>query len=162
MTPDSTETLPDLDRLIAIFETIPHCMDLGMKVVELRHGVGFLSLDYNERLIGNPKTGHIHGGVITSVLDTICGLAAISAVPETTGVATLDLRIDYLRPATPGETIRATAECYKRTPNVVFVRGLAYHDHVGDPIANCVGTFMLGPTGFALADASKRHPEKRR
>lgn len=158
----ATETLPDLDRLIAIFETIPHCRDLGMRVIELRHGVGFLSVDYDEKMIGNPKTGHVHGGVITSVLDTICGLAVMSAVPRTTGVATLDLRIDYLHPATPGETIRATAECYKRTANVAFVRGLAFHDHVGDPIANCAGTFMLGTGGFALADAEKTRPGNRR
>jgi len=162
VTPAATETLPDPSRLIAIFETIPHCQDLGMKVIELRPGIGFMSLDYDERLIGNPKTGHVHGGVITSLLDTICGLAAISAVPATAGVSTLDLRIDYLKPATPGETIRATAECYRRTSNVVFVRGLAYHDHVGDPIANSVGTFMLGPSGFAIVDAEKKQLGKRR
>ena len=73
-----------------------------------------MSLDYDEKLIGNPRTGVVHSGV-TALLDTLCGLVVMTTVQEGTPLATLDLRIDYLRPATPGETIRATAECYKVT-----------------------------------------------
>lgn len=141
--------LPDLDRVKTVFEDIPHCKALGMTIIELRHGKGFMEVAYDKKLIGNPKTGVVHGGVITSLLDTLCGVVVMSAIPENTPLATLDLRIDYLQPATPGETIRASAECYKVTGHVAFVRGLAYHDVSGDPIANCTGTFMLAATGFA-------------
>lgn len=141
--------LPDLDRVKTVFEDIPHCKALGMTIIELRHGKGFMEVAYDNKLIGNPKTGVVHGGVITALLDTLCGVVVMSAVPEHTPIATLDLRIDYLHPATPGETIRALAECYKVTEHVAFVRGLAYHDVAGDPIANCTGTFMLSATGFA-------------
>jgi len=141
--------LPELDNIKTVFEDIPHCKALGMQIIELRHGKGFMEVDYDKKMIGNPKTGVVHGGVITALLDTLCGVVVMSAVPENTPLATLDLRIDYLHPATPGDTIRASAECYKVTENVAFVRGLAYHDVAGDPIANCTGTFMLAATGFA-------------
>jgi hypothetical protein len=72
-------------------------------------------------------------------------------VPTGAPLATLDLRIDYLRPATPGETIRATAECHKVTANVAFVRGAAFHVSPQDAIAYCTGTFMLGGVGFSAA-----------
>ncbi len=143
------EARPDLDYIAKIFENIPHCRAMGMKVVELRHGKGFMYIDYSKRLVGNPETRVVHGGVITALLDTIGGIVVMSSVPENTPIATLDLRIDYLRPATPGKRILASAECYRVTENIAFVRGLAYHDIDGNPIANCTGTYMLGSTGFA-------------
>ncbi len=143
-----------------IFEAIPHCQALGMKIIELRHGKGFMEVAYHKSLIGNPKTGVVHGGVITALLDTLCGVVVMSAIPEGTPLATLDLRIDYLHPATPGEMIRASAECYKVTEHVAFVRGLAYHDVAADPIANCTGTFMLAATGFAPKAAAGDAKEK--
>ena len=141
--------LPDLATVKKVVADMPHYKALGMTITELRHGKGFMEVAYDRKLIGNPKTGVVHGGVITALMDTLCGVAVMSAVPENTPLATLDLRIDYLRPATPGEVIRASAECYKVTEHVAFVRGLAYHDVAGDPIANCTGTFMLTATGFA-------------
>jgi len=155
--------LPDLNRVKKLFEDIPHCRELGMKIIELRQGKGFMEVPYDKKLVGNPKTGVVHGGVITALLDTLCGVVVMSAVPENTPLATLDLRIDYIRPATPGETIRSSAECYKVTEHVAFVRGLAYHDLPDDPIANCTGTFMLAATGFAAGkphgDVKKRAAE---
>jgi len=142
------EPQPYLDRIVRIFEKIPHCRAMGMRVVEIRHGKGFMCIDYAKRMVGNPETRVVHGGVITALLDTLGGIVVMTSVPENTPIATLDLRIDYLRPARPGKRILASAECYKVTENVAFVRGLAYHEIDGDPIANCTGTYMLGATGF--------------
>lgn len=113
-----------------------------------------MSVAYDERLIGNPRTRVVHSGVITALLDTLCGLVVMSAVPDGTPLATLDLRIDYLRPARPGETIRAWAECYKVTNSIAFARGSAFHRTREDAIAHCTGTFMLGGAGFTT-DPSK-------
>jgi uncharacterized protein (TIGR00369 family) len=144
---------PNIARIIHVFENIPHCRELGMKVIELRFGHGFMCLPYNPRLIGNPSTGVVHGGAITAFLDTCCGLVVMASVPDNTPLATLDLRIDYLRPALPERDILASAECYKVTENVAFVRGLAYQDTFRDAVANCAGTFMLGMTGFTAEGA---------
>ena len=127
-----------------------------MRLDEVRRGSGTMSLDYHEKLIGNPRTRVVHSGVITALLDTLCGLVVMSTVPDGTPLATLDLRIDYLRPATPGETIRATGECYKVTANVAFVRGAASHGAPQDAIAHCTGTFMLGGVGFSAVTKADR------
>lgn len=143
---------PDLSRVIQIFEQIPHCRLLGMKVLELRFGYGFMTLPYDERLVGNPLTRVLHGGAITAFLDTLGGLVVMSSVAEGTPIATLDLRIDYLRPADPHRDILGSAECYKVTENVAFVRGIAYQETFRNPVANCTGTFMLSATGFTGHD----------
>lgn len=146
---------PDLIRVVRAFGDIPHCRLLGLRLDELRRGSGMMSLDYQEMMIGNPRTRVVHSGVITTLLDTLCGLVVMSSVPEGTPLATLDLRIDYLRPATPDETIRAHAECYKVTASVAFVRGVAFHTSRDDAIAHATGTFMLGGVGFSAAAAGR-------
>jgi len=71
-----------------------------------------------------------------------------AALTDFVPIATLDLRIDYLRPAEVGQAVHARATCYKLARNVAFTRAVAYHDDPADPIAHSVGTFMLAtPTG---------------
>lgn len=147
--------LPDLARVAAAFSSLPHARFLAMRCDEIRHGRATLSLPYQQRLVGNCETGVLHGGVITTLLDTLSWLVASTAVPEDVAVATLDLRIDYLRKATPAAKIRATAECYKVTSNVAFTRGVAYHDTIEDAIAQLTGTCMLGSTGFSAAGSER-------
>lgn len=144
---------PDLARIIRAFEALPHARVLQMTFLSLDHSRGSVRIPYQGELVGNPTTRVVHGGVITALLDTLCGAVVMAAVAEGTPLATLDLRIDYLHPATPEEAIRASAECYKVTANIAFVRGLAYHEAIDDPIAHCAGTFMLG-TGFSATAAS--------
>lgn len=143
----------NLERCRKAFENLLHCHAFGMKVTHLEHGKGSMSIAYQEDLIGDTRSGVVHGGVITALLDSLGGLVVMSSVPDGTAVATLDLRIDYLRPATPGETIRATAECHTLTKHVAFVRGAAYHEVITDPIAHCTGAFMIGATGYTSAGA---------
>jgi acyl-coenzyme A thioesterase PaaI-like protein len=59
--------------------------------------------------------------------------------------ATLDMRVDYLRPATPGKRIVGRGECYGTTRSVGFVRGMAHDGDPGDPVAHVTGTFMFTP-----------------
>lgn len=147
------QQLADLGRCRKAFENLPHCQALGMKIIHLKHGKGAMSIPYREDLVGDTRTGVVHGGVITALLDSLGGLVVMASTPEGTPVATLDLRIDYLRPATPGAMIRAAAECHTVTTHVAFVHGVAYHESATDPIANCTGSFMIGSTGYTTAGA---------
>jgi uncharacterized protein (TIGR00369 family) len=144
----NTSPLPDLATVIDTFQRIPHCRLLEMRLMAIAPGVGTALVPYRPALVGNTRTGIIHGGVITTLLDTLSGIVVMTAVPAGTAIATLDLRIDYLHPATPGDDIRGRVECYKTTPNIAFVRGIAFHGDEGEPIAHCAGTFMLGAMGF--------------
>jgi len=71
------------------------------------------------------------------------GTSVFAALTSWVPIATLDLRIDYLRPAEPGKDVFAKATCYKLTNNVAFTRAIAYHEREDDPIASSAGTFML-------------------
>ena len=125
-------------------EGIPHNRALGIRVVDMGDAWAKFSLPYDPKLAGNPDTGVLHGGVITALLDGCSGASVFAALPVMSPIATLDLRIDYLRQAEAGREVLAHATCYKVTRNVAFTRAIAYVDDEADPIASAVGTFMLG------------------
>jgi len=122
---------------------LPHSNAIGMRLHRSVDGRAVLSVPYDERLVGDPDTGVLHGGVITALLDTACGSAVMSMPEKLASVATLDLRIDYMRPATRGETVIAEAECYRMTRSIGFARAVAYHKDPGDPVASAAGAFIL-------------------
>lgn len=123
-------------------EATPHSKKLGIKFVAVDKGRATMSLPYNPDLIGDPDTRVLHGGAVTTLLDQACGLAAIAGFPKPTACATLNLSIDYMRAATPGETIIAQAHCYKATKHVAFLRAVAHDGDENDPIATAQATFM--------------------
>lgn len=135
------ENLARLNRNFA--EVVPHNRALGLELLELDDGRARIRLPYAAHLVGNPVSRVLHGGAITSLMDATCGAAVFMKLDRPVPIATLDLRIDYLRPATPDRDVIGSAECYKVTRNVAFVRGLAYHDDPDDPIAAAAGSFML-------------------
>jgi uncharacterized protein (TIGR00369 family) len=135
-------------RLVRLFSAnVPHNKALGIVVVEISEAEAIFELPYDAKLVGNPDTGVIHGGAITALLDGASGAAVFAALTELVTIATLDLRIDYLRPAEAGRAVLCRATCYQRTRNVAFTRAVAYHDNPDDPIAHSVGTFMLSTPG---------------
>ena len=115
-----------------------------MKVTEITRNHARFSLAYDAKLVGNPDTGVLHGGAITALLDACSGAAVFAALVDWVPIATLDLRIDYLRAAEPGRDVQCHAHCYRLARNVAFTRAVAYHDNEDDPIASSAGTFMLG------------------
>lgn len=121
---------------------LPFSGAIGMRLHRAADGVAVLSVPYGPDLVGDPATGVMHGGVVTALLDTACGTAVMARL-GLRAVATLDLRIDYMRAATPGRAVWARAECYRLTRAIGFARAVAYHDDPDDPVAAAAGAFML-------------------
>src|SRR4029078_8047054 len=63
--------------------------------------------------VGDTGTGVLHGGVVTALLDESCGMAVQLALDGTRAIATLDLRIDYQKTATPRLNIKGHSICYR-------------------------------------------------
>jgi uncharacterized protein (TIGR00369 family) len=112
-------------------------------VVDLGVAEATMRLPYAEKLVGNPETGVLHGGAVTTLIDATCGISVFMKMARMARIATLDLRIDYLHPATPGKELLAHAECYKLTRAVAFVRALAHHGDPENPVASAQGTFII-------------------
>lgn len=127
---------------------------LGGELLEFENGRGRMRLPWAERLAGNAETGVLHGGVITAMLDQACGMAIGSALRAPMAMATLDLRIDYMKPATPRLDLLVESECLKITHEIAFARARAYHETAEDPVAIATGTFMLMPVGAYLPEKS--------
>jgi uncharacterized protein (TIGR00369 family) len=138
MPPADAQTHPITSRL----SLSPHSRALGLEVVAVEPQV-ILKVPYRPDLVGEPDTGVIAGGVVTTLLDLACGWATALALKEPTSFATLDLRIDYMRPAEPGRDLLATAHCYKLTRSVAFLRAVAYDADPADPVAAAQAAFML-------------------
>ena len=128
-------------------EASPYSRALGAELVEIEKNRAVLRLPYQEAFVGDPETGVIAGGVVTALLDQTCGYAVWASLNAFSTIATLDLRIDYMRPARPREALLARAECYKLGRSIAFVRGLAYEADPGDPVAAAQGTFVLTTNG---------------
>lgn len=126
-------------------EALPHARELGLQIVRLDEGYAEMALPYDPRLIGDPATGVVHGGAVSTVMDTCCGTAVMSHPAAKGTTATIDLRIDYMRAATPGQTIVARARCYHITRTVAFVRADAVDEDTGNPVATAAGAFTVGP-----------------
>ena len=139
-------TLPDPSLLKAarqFIQALPHARALGMDVLAIGAGRATVSMAYDPRFVGDPATGVLHGGAVSALMDTASG-AAVMCHPEAPGgTATLDLRIDYMRPATPGQRITARAECHHITRSVAFVRVTACDDDETRPVAMGNGAFTL-------------------
>jgi uncharacterized protein (TIGR00369 family) len=137
------------DKPQILLDHVPHCRELKMVALYARPAEFALRIPYDATLVGDPARGVVFGGVITTLLDHAGGISVMCALEEARGVATIDLRIDYMRPATPGRDLLGFARCYRVTRNVAFVTGAAYHDDPDDPFARFQSTYMLGATPIA-------------
>jgi uncharacterized protein (TIGR00369 family) len=120
-----------------------HTVALGLRYAD--HGDDWceLVLDYDRRLVSDATSGILASGPIVSLMDMATTMAIWARRGGIRPHATLDLRLDYLRPARPGAAVTGRAECYRLTRRVAFVRGIAHDGDAGDPVAHVAGTYML-------------------
>lgn len=124
-------------------EAIPHSKALGMTLTHIDNGTATITMPYAEHLIGDPRTGVIAGGAVSALMDTCCGAAVMAHPSNPGGTATIDLRIDYMRAAKPGQSLSVTATCYHVTRSVAFVRATTVDEEEGDPVATATGSFTV-------------------
>lgn len=126
-----------------IARKIGHGRALGLEFRDSGENWAELALPWREELVGVPETGVLASGAIVSLIDTASGTSIWVTQDRFTPIVTVDLRIDYLRPAAKGETIVARCECVKLTRRIAFVRGVAHGGDEARPIALSAATFMI-------------------
>jgi uncharacterized protein (TIGR00369 family) len=145
-------TISDPQRFASRFvAAVRHCELLGIEVVKASQQGATLALPYAESIVGDPTTGVIHSGALTTLMDTALGVAVPLALQKFELCPTLDLRIDYMGAAEPGRTVLGEAQIYRITDNVIFARGTAFQGDASRPIAYCVATFMRLGRNFEQA-----------
>ena len=127
----------------SFMSALPHAQVLGMQIIDLGDGRATVTMPWDSRFVGDPVTGVLHGGAVSALMDTASGAAVMCHPSAPASTATLGLRIDYMRPATPGQSITARAVCHHVTRNVAFVRVTATDADIARPVAMGTGTFTL-------------------
>ena len=139
-------TDPDPPAALALarrfFALLPHSAVLGLEPLAVDAGGVQVRLPWRAELVGNPDTEVIHGGVITTLVDQTSGAAVLAALGGPRAIATLDLRIDHLRPALPRREVLAAAHCYRLTRQIAFVRCDVHQGEAERPVATSMSTFM--------------------
>ena len=125
-------------------EVVPHNMELGIRATDCGNGWALTQLPWRPDWLADEARGVIHTGLLTTLFDGSAGLAVFTAAGTRSRIATLDLRMDYLRPAFAGQDLFCRADCFRLTERIAFVRGQIYQQTPDEPVAVCQATFMRG------------------
>lgn len=133
-----------------------HTHALGFEFAGLEGTTVRIRVPWREDLVGDPDTGVLAGGLVTTLLDHVGGLAVWTALDGFRPLATLDLRVDYMRAAERGRDLLAEAECYRLTHSIGFVRAWAFEDDPSDPVAAAQAAYILDSDGGRRAGHNAR------
>jgi len=147
----STELRAILEQLVSI---PPHPAALGFRLAATDEDGVTLAVPWRADLVGDETGLILAGGVVSSLLDHACGMAVWTALDAFRPIATLDMRIDYLRSAVPEREVFARARCFRLTRSIAFVRGIAHDGDAEDPVAAVQAAFMLDSDGGRRAGAN--------
>lgn len=116
---------------------------LGLRYSD--HGEDWVELELPWRadLLGDEHRPVLASGPIISLVDMASGMAIWTAAGRFVQIATLDLRVDYNRPAREHASVFGRVRCYRRTRSAIFVNGIAHDGDMDDPIAHVAGVFMV-------------------
>ena len=149
-----TEMLPMLANGTA------HTRALGFMLDSVHEDRITLRAPYRADLVGDPDSQVLAGGLVTTMLDHVGGLAIWLKLNEFRPIATLDLRVDYMRAARPNEDLLAEARCYRLTKSIAFIRAWAFETSPEDPVAAAQGAYVLtGDMADQLGANLKARPQ---
>lgn len=145
-----------LEKLRNTFITrTPHAQAIGIRLGTLESGRATMTLPASPRWLGDPLRGLMHPGPLTVLADSCAGVAIAAGLDQPTSLATLDLRMDYLRPAGPDQDVHCEARMFRRTRNVAFIDAELWQADRAELIALARGAFMLAtPDGRQRAPAA--------
>lgn len=133
---------PNFEQKVrASFDKQAVMQTIGAELTQLAPGQVEISMPFNPRL--TQQHGFLHGGIVTTLLDSACGYAALSLMPAEAGILSIEFKVNLLSPAT-GETFRALGRVRKPGRNITVAEGELLVDQDGrqKPVASMVATMM--------------------
>ncbi|MCD6060451.1 MAG: hypothetical protein K0R03_343 [Moraxellaceae bacterium] len=118
---------------------------MGIDIARIDNGKAEMTMPFSMQL--SDHRGALHRGALVTLLDTTCGLAIFSALQTMRPIATIDLRVDYLRPTPTGVGLRAVVDCVATTATVAFIVGKALAEGQEEPVATVAGSFAIDTMG---------------
>jgi len=114
---------------------------MNASLIAVRPGEVELELPYQVSLTQQHR--FIHGGIVSTLLDSACGYAALSLMPEKAAVLSIEFKVNLLSPA-KGEHFRAIGKVKKRGRTITVTEGelFAYTEGNQKLVATMVGTMM--------------------
>lgn len=120
----------------------PHVAVCGMRLTAVDTEGVEATLPFRDDWLGDTERGLIHPGIVSVLVDSACGAAVIARIANLEPIATLDLRMDYLRAGLRDLDIHCRAECYRLTDSIAFVRASVWQQDRTLPIALSQSAFM--------------------
>jgi len=131
----------------------PQMRDIGLQIVSVDASRGTMMLPPRADWLGDPQRDLMHTGPVIVLADSACGIAVGAALQlRKITYATLDLRLDWLRPASAQRPVYCEAHCYRITRSVAFIRAEVWQDDRSQPVASAQSAFMLGTPSQARTE----------
>ena len=135
-----------MSELLDVSQLLPfiaHASRIGMEMTGTDGDAVLARLDYSDSIVAREGSGVIANGAVTTLMDTALGMALIKKKGEMCALATLDLRMDFLRSCTPFSAVYARTECLRLTREVAFVHGEAWCEDPAQPVARATAAFSI-------------------
>ena len=162
--PDSSSPLPDsILSQLSMAEMIvrsPFCKHQEVRILREESEQIMMALPY-KACFATRKGEGMHTGVVTALFDTCLGAAVGARLPRIMSMATLDLRIDHIRPCDPQKGLTVRASCTFIEPPIAYVKGEIWHDDPDIPIATAVAAFALSEIDEMTSRYKSRMQESR-
>jgi len=117
---------------------------IGASLASVAPGTVEIHLAYDGRL--TQQNGYLHAGIVTMIVDSACGYAALTLAPPGVNVLTVEYKANFMAPAR-GETFVATGRVLKAGKTITVCQGevRAYAGGAATTVAAMLATIMILP-----------------
>lgn len=127
------------ERIIQLFKKTNFMKTLNAQLTEIKQGAVKIECDFSERL--TQHHGYIHAGVMTSLVDNACGLAAFTMMAENTEVLTVEFKVNFLKPAKTNKLV-TVGKVVQSGKTLTVCDGFVYDEKEKNLIAKMTATMI--------------------
>lgn len=130
------------ERIKQSFEKQGLMQTLGARLTEVEKGQVKITCEFSEAL--TQQNGFFHAGVATSIVDSACGYAALTMMPENVEVLTIEFKVNFLKPAQTPKLI-AIGKVLQSGKTLTVCEGYVYDSTEDKLIARMTATMIAVP-----------------